>query len=373
MATLTWNQVNAWRLGQHHLLEPTTPANMLDVVERLGGAHAQMMSAAELSLAARIHDLSPTAVQTALWEDRTLVKSWFMRGTLHLVTARSFPTYVGALRTFKHYQSGSWLKYFGLKLAEMDDLLVAMQAVLHDSGLTREQLADAIADKLNKPHLREKMLGGWGSMLKPASFRGDLCYGPNAGKHITFVRPSAWMGEWQPVESEAAFAEAVRWFLNAYAPAQAANFARYIGMYVTPGKKVFHALDDELETVNIEGYEAHILASTRSAIESAQMPDCSVRLLPHFDPYTVVLAPQHEFLMPPEHKKRVYRNQGWISPVVLVNGRMVGVWEQKKKSKRIIVNVDLFAPQPKKVKTGIEAEAQRLGRFLDTEIELAYI
>ena len=84
---LTWEQVRAWRLRRHFLAERAPSAAMLEVASRLCGVHAQVMSSAELTLLARIDGLEPGAVDAALWQDRTLVKTWAMRGTLHLFPA----------------------------------------------------------------------------------------------------------------------------------------------------------------------------------------------------------------------------------------------------------------------------------------------
>ena len=102
---LTWAQALAWRMRRHHLIERAKPAEMLDVVARIGGLHAQVMSSAELTLHARIDGLERDAVAKALWEDRTLVKLWAMRGTLHLLPASELDTWLGALSTYDHYFS----------------------------------------------------------------------------------------------------------------------------------------------------------------------------------------------------------------------------------------------------------------------------
>jgi hypothetical protein len=91
MSDLTWAQVHAWRLSRHHLGERAPHAQALTVVDAICGLHAQMMSAAELALWARVADVTPDAVRDALWTRRALVKTWAMRGTLHLLTAEMFP------------------------------------------------------------------------------------------------------------------------------------------------------------------------------------------------------------------------------------------------------------------------------------------
>lgn len=115
MPLVTWEQANAWRLTQHYLHQPADSAQMLDVVSAIGGLQAQVMSAAELALSARVKDISPDHVQNGLWQDRRLVKSWYMRGTLHILTATNLPVYVGAMSTHGGYEGKKWQEYFSPK------------------------------------------------------------------------------------------------------------------------------------------------------------------------------------------------------------------------------------------------------------------
>jgi hypothetical protein len=97
MLKLTWRQAAARRVRRHHLDQRAPAGSMLAVASRLCGLHAQLMSSAEPTAWARIEDLDRGALQRALWEDRTLVKTWAMRGTLHLLPAGELPVwYSGA-------------------------------------------------------------------------------------------------------------------------------------------------------------------------------------------------------------------------------------------------------------------------------------
>ena len=69
-------------------------------------------------------------------------------------------------------------------------------------------------------------------------------------------------------------------------------------------------------------------------------PSRSVRLLPAFDQYVVAASLHAVHLLPGDFKKSIYRPQGWISPVLLVNGRMDGVRRHSKKSKGIEVRIE---------------------------------
>src|SRR3954469_16999149 len=144
--TLTRAQVTAWRLRRHHLAERAPAAAMLDVVTALAGLHAQVMSSAELTLWARLDGLDPGAVRRALWEDRTLVKTWAMRGTLHLLPAAEYPLWQALMSTDRRYETGAWQRAFGATLEETEELIAVIGAALRDRLLTREQLAAAVEE-----------------------------------------------------------------------------------------------------------------------------------------------------------------------------------------------------------------------------------
>ena len=81
--------MRARRLARSALSERSS--SLLDVVRQVGGIHAQVQASAELQLAARVDGITQQDVRDALWRDRTLVKAWTLRGTLHLHPAEDLP------------------------------------------------------------------------------------------------------------------------------------------------------------------------------------------------------------------------------------------------------------------------------------------
>ncbi len=371
MTKLTWEQVNAWRMKQHGLTRRANKSDMVGVVRRLGAVQAQLMSAAELQLWARVTDVSSEYVQASLWESRTLVKSWLLRGTLHLMAADDYPLYIAALTTLKHFRRGSWLKSHDLTSGELDAMLAAIPHVLTDTGISREALAEAISQEAKLPKLKDKLLSGWAALLKPASFSGDLCFGPSVGQNVTFVNPHIWLGEWESVEPNAALAEILRRYLTVYAPSTPDEFARWFGFEPSDAKRVFKSIEGELSAVDVGGWKATVLSATLADIQASASAGV-VRLLPYFDIYTIAVAPHVEALMSPQHKALVYRPQGWISPVVVVDGRIVGVWEYETKKVKLTVKISLFEPLTPANKEVLDSEAQNLGWFFNLEPVIEY-
>jgi len=95
------------------------------------------------------------------------------------------------------------------------------------------------------------------------------------------------------------------------------------------------------------------------------------RLLPSFD--TLLLGYRDKgALVEDRDYKRVYRKAGWLSPVVLLDGRVAGVWSSEVRRGCLAVTVQSFTRMPGAVREEIAVEATSLGRFLGEEVEVAY-
>ena len=371
MLTLTWPQVLAFWLERHFLEERAARGDLLTVVSRICGLHAQVMSSAELASWARIDGLASGDVSAALWQERTLVKTWAMRWTLHLFSAADFPLYVAALHTYGYFRSERWLQSYNITLDDMDALLTGFRDALTSDGLTREQLAEAVAQQTGRPHLREALLGGWGTLIKPGAYQGQLVFGPSSGQNVTFVSARHWLGDFPELDPAEARLEIVRRYLSAYGPATPGDFASWWGTARTDAKKLFKALADEVIPISVDGRESWALSTDADALQAAQ-PSAAVRLLPGFDPYTLGLRRDCESALSAAHKGRVFRQQGWISAVVLAGGRVVGVWTYEVKKKRVIVTVNSFDPLSPAIRAGVAQEAARLGVYFNAEPEVQF-
>ena len=369
---LSWPQALAWRMRRHHLLERASRDQMLDVVARIGGLHAQVMSSAELTLHARVEGLEREAVAEALWQQRSLVKLWAMRGTLHLLPATELDTWLGAFGTYDHYLKPVWLRNFEITREQLEALIDAIGEALDGHLLTRGELGAAVARIAGSPELAEKVQGSWGPYLKPASFRGRLCFGPNDGQRVRFTRPDAWLG--RPVEtaaSEEALREVARRHLGAFGPAAREDLARWWGVQPAAGGRMLRALGEEIVEVDVEGTPGWMLREHAEEAAAAE-PARVARLLPGFDMWTIGAARDAAALLDPAEKKRVYRDQGWISPVLLVDGRMDGVWKHERKGKRLVVAIEPFGKLPKWARAEAEADAERLAGFMGGALELSW-
>ena len=367
---VSWPEVHAFRLRRHHLTRRAPKKDLVGVVGEIGGVQAQLMSAAELQICVRV-DCTVEDVRNALWTNKSLVKTWLMRGTLHLVPSRDLPIYTAAMRTLRIRNINAWLKFTQLTEPELNELFGAIGDALDGRTMTREELIAAVG-RGRSEQVRNVLKSGWGSMLKPVARNGLLCFGPSRGQSVTFVRPEQWLGSWHELDPEKALVEIARRYLRAYGPATKDDFARWWGAWPGVGKAAWAGLADELVPVSIEGRRAEMLAGDLRPISKvADGP--SVHLLPAFDPYLMGYA-NRDHLFEAAYRARVSRTAGWISAVVLIGGRVAATWSHTVTKQTLRIAVEPLGPLSPKARPEIRARAEELAATLGlAKVEVAVV
>lgn len=372
VASLTWDQVLPWRLDRQQLTDRDPASSMEEVVGSICGLHAQLGSSARMSLRARLDGLDADVIDRALREDRSLVKTWAMRGTLHLLPAAEYPLWQAMLGEYEHYRKGSWLRHFGFAdEEELDAVVETIGDVLRQGPLDREALATAVAEEMADPDVAERLRDSWGATLKPASFNGQLCYAPDDGRNVQFVHPEAWLGEYEPVDPDRAKREVTRRYLAAYGPATRGQYARWSGLRPAEAGRRIDALGDEIAVVELDGERQWLLTEDVPGVERAA-PTGTVRLLPRFDPYVVGAPREEPAICPDDHVDRVYRSNGWISAVLLVDGRIRGVWQHDRSQGEVEITLEPFGPVDEALRERATAEAERIAEPLGGSLSLEW-
>jgi hypothetical protein len=369
---VTWRQALALRM-QRHLLDPIGTLSVARVVRRLCGVQAQVASSAELAVRVRREASRPGEVGRALSEGR-IIKTWAMRGALHLLTPEEGGAFLSLMAAGRSWERPSWQRYFGVTTKVMDGLRRAVREALDGTVLTRDELVASVTAQRGLGHVGEALGSGWGTLLKPLAWQGDLCFGPSRGNRVTFMLPEAASSHWAGVpDPDEAAPIAISAYFSAYGPATIDAFGNWLsgGWF---GKRQlrtwFEALGDRLSEVEVDGQPAHVLAEDLDEL-AAMRPTTAVRLLPGFDQYVLGPGTGDGHVVPAARRAAVSKQSGWISPVVVARGVVCGTWELDGERVRVAWFREAARPPRKALNEEVARLSSILDRGLSTAISLA--
>ncbi|MDG6901987.1 MAG: AlkZ family DNA glycosylase [Nitrososphaerota archaeon] len=343
----------------------------------MAGAQAQVLSAAQLSIWARSKACRVQDLDSAIWKKKTLVRAWAMRRTMFLLPSGELALFARGTAKRPEYNYRWALARVSSK-QQLDRALDGVVDILSEPR-SRNEIARLLQGRGYTMKL--KAGGGWGDsravpwvevggklipvgfLLHAVAARDVICSGPNVGNESTYVRADRWVPKWRDVPQERAEEELLIRYLKAFGPATMADFALWMGLYMRDVKEMWAGAAGKVAEVEIEGWKAAVLESDLTELEKAKIESPTVKLLPNFDGF-LLGHKSHRNIVDARNHKKVYRDQGWVSPVVLVDGRAVGVWSYKRVKEQLEVNVAPFARLHGAVAAKVREEAAGLGEFL---------
>ncbi len=376
---VSWKQVAAFRLSRHRLSKKTSLAALSSVPGDMAGAQAQVLLAGQMSIWPRVKGARLQDVESALWKERTLVRAWGMRGTMFLLPSDELSVFVRGSARRAAYNLNWAIRHAGSK-QDVDKLLDRVSEILEEPR-TRTDLAQMLTES-HGYKTKSKAAGGWGDkrkvphvkvgaislsmgfLLHIIRARDVICSGSNQGTEASYVRADKWIKNWKDVSQEKAERELLVKYLKAHGPATINDFAIWEGLYMKDAKDIWSKEAENIVEVEIEGSKASILESDLSELEGAKIDEPVVRLVPYFDSF-LLGHKSHLNIVDEKNRKKVYRSQGWVSPVVLVDGRALGVWSHVQKRDDLEVRVTPFSKLSSQVSDRVKEEMSDLGRFLE--------
>jgi Winged helix DNA-binding domain len=368
---LNLKAISRFRLGRHHLFDEA-PADAVSICRDICGVQAQVMSSAFLQLWARNHAITRAEIETALWQARTLVKTSLMRQTLHLIPADEFLLYIAALKPSRMSGALRIMEKFGIARDEAEALTILIMDALSSGPLGRPAITAAVRPKVSK-RVRSWMENVWSIVRVPVA-EGLICYGRGESKEVSFIRVDHWLPNLKskPISGTEAQCTLFRKYLRAYGPATPADFSHWSGIPMQQVRPLRALLEPELEEVPGGNKSSLLLREDVAILKRSSGREACIRLLPSFDTYLLAHRAK-DHLLSTKHYKRVYRNQGWISPVLLIDGAIAGVWSHKVENKKLLVEIEPLSRLSPKVRSAIKREGERLAIFFARELEFQSI
>ncbi|MFG1885430.1 winged helix DNA-binding domain-containing protein [Micromonospora sp. NPDC049102] len=332
------------------------PDTVAEVVEWFGAMQAQDLASGLWSLGARLPGSTVADVQAAL-ERREALRTWPMRGTVHLVPP--VDTRWMLELTGVRAMSGSATRRAQLGLTEADEAraLDVLGAALAGGGrLTRAQCLAA---------LQAAGIGTDGQrgyhLLWYASVRGVTCVAPTVGTEQTFVLLDEWAPEQRRPERDEALALLAHRYVRGHGPVTDREFAGWSGLTLTDARRGLAAADDLLSTVRVDGEPMYVDAALA---DTPRVPAVGVVALPGFDEYLLGYRDRTLMLDTAHRAAVVPGNNGIFQATVVRAGRVVGVWKRKVGREAVTLTVRPLTPLAAGGRTDVERALTRYADFL---------
>lgn len=319
-------------------------------VRRLLAVQAQDYHAALWAVGLRTSGATAATVEQALSE-RRIVRTWPMRGTLHLVAAEDVRWLQGLLAPRALARDGNrHEREYGLDTKAMRECRRAVERILRDGEpMPRPALYAALeADGIATGGSRGLHI------LMRLAHEGLICQGPRVGKQPGFVWLDAWLPPTPTLSREEALAELARRYIAGHGPATAHDLAWWSGLALKDAKHALASVAPELTELEADGAR-YWLATDADAAGSAR----GVLLLPAFDEYLLGYKDRTPVL-DADHHRTVFTINGIIQPCVIANGCVAGIWPRAGMESE----PTLFRPFSETETRGLQAASERHKRFL---------
>lgn len=343
------------RLGRQQIASThfTTPG---ELVSWLGAIQAQDYLGALWSLGLRLPGTTDKDIEQAV-TDKTIVRTWPMRGTLHFVAATD-ARWMLSLMTPRIVASST----ARAQRLELDTLTfsrcfaVLADALQGGAPLTRTDLLN----RLEKEGISTASQRGYHLLWRAAS-EGLICLGPVQGKQQTFVLFDAWLPPGKTLSREDALAEIARRYFTSHGPATLQDFLWWTGLTAVDGRTALALAAPHLVSETIDG---RVYWQSSTVPDRLPMPISDTYLLPGFDEYLLGYKDRSAVLDPAYADCIIPGGNGIFMPTLVLGGRVAGTWKRTIGKKGVTVTFSPFAPLTAAETESAEEAAKRYRAFL---------
>lgn len=365
------------RLARRHRLAPEAHApDPVDAARGMVCLHATDPATVYLSAWARTEGMEVADLERELYEERSLVKHLAMRRTLFV-----FPREIlGAIQAGASERVAGGERRRLVKDVEKGGLQPDGEAWL---GKAEAEVLAALADgrEATSSELREEMPILEGSIIygEGKSWGGEVPVGPRvltvlaaSGRILrasndggwTASRPrwaatESWLGsEIEPRSTEEGLAVLIEAWLRAFGPGTEVDIKWWLGGTLTAVRQALASL--EVAEVDLGGGAGYLMADDLDPVEPVEP---WAALLPALDPTPMGWSERDWYMG--EHAKQLTDRNGNIGATAWWEGRVVGGWRQPKGDAGGEVQLQLLEDVGGEGEGALEAEAARLGEWLE--------
>lgn len=327
------------------------------IVSELGVVQAQDYAAAKWAIGSRLEGSTDRAIENAL-NDRSIVRTWALRGTLHIAAAEDLRWILQLASSRMTSLYASHYRRLGLDAAVMNKSLRLMtKAMEGGKQLSRKEIAELLEQKgIATSDMRLSFI------LLRAALNGMICFGARRNKEFTFTLLDEWIKPTpNKTQDEAMAALALKYFTS-HGPATMRDFAWWSGLTLAQVKTAVGAIASELEEVIAEQQSYWMHRNTVSPKSAT-----GTYLLAGFEEYLLAYA-DRDIVLEKAHSPHAIGKNGLFSPTIITNGLITGVWKRSVEKDGLHVEVKSFYSFSETQKRAIAREAKVFAKFMEAPL-----
>lgn len=331
-------------------------------VQWFGAVQAQEYAHAKWTIALRFPAAAPVThadVEQALAR-RTVVRTWALRGTLHLVAAADVRWLLALAAPALLTRTTAAYRQEGLDQAAFEKIFPAIrQSLQGGQQLMRAELFAALGQ-----HRIDTQGQRGARILYRAAQVGLLCLGTPRGKQSTYTLLDEWLppGTGKAASREDALKELALRYFASHGPATLTDFVWWSGLTAGEARAALEMATPALNEATFAGKKVWWPARTATSSPAAQASSPLVHLLAGFDEYVLGYT-DRSAVIDAEHAAKAMTNNGLFRPTLLVNGRVAGIWQAETTKGAVSVITTPFALLPRKTRDALQLAAQRYAAF----------
>ena len=355
---MTRSDIARYRLLHQHIAHSGCQEPR-EVVASLGAIQAQDYLGSLWSIGLRLPSATQGNIEQAI-ADRTIVRTWPMRGTLHFVAATDVRWMLELLAPRVVARSARRHELF-----EIDDALVArtkklfIGALQGGSQLTRDEIY-RLLERANISVTGQRGL----HILWRLAQDSVICFGAHRGKQATFALLDEWLPKTQAFGRDQALAELAGRYFASHGPATLRDFVWWSGLKISDAEAGVDMVSTQLRRETIDG-RVYWMPQDLSALPKISN---TVHLLPGFDEYMLGYTDRSAALDPLHSKKILPGENGLFSATIVRDGRVVGTWKRVFQKQEVVITPSPFTPLTKSETRAFAAAAERYSHFVGKQI-----
>jgi hypothetical protein len=331
-----------------------------EVVKWLGAVQAQDYLGALWAVGLRLRNAKETDIEKAI-ADKTIVRTWPMRGTLHFVSPEDAKWMLQLLTPRVISRAAGEYKRSGLDKKIFDrSRKVLIKALQGGKQLERSEvyrvLEEAKIATLNTRGLH---------ILGVLAQEGLICFGPRRSKQQCFVLLDEWIPNSKMIKGDEALAELAQRYFNGHGPATIQDFSWWSGLTIAEAKKGIELVKENFVEEKINGQTCWMKEDSDTGKTSG------IYLLPPFDEYLVGYKDRSAALEM-LHAKKVFTINGIFNPVVIINGKIVSIWKRNFTKGEVVIQLERFQTLNTMQKAGIAKAVKQYARFIGMKEKIRY-